>query len=100
MSAATRRSWIKTGGALLATLASQLPFSSVHPATAAAAVRSRGGAPAGAAPDTATEAIRARLSLNENPFGCSPAATETIRNNLADLSRYTEGDAEQLTTQI
>ena len=101
---ATRRAWMKTSGAVLATLASQLPFGSVRPAiasaAAAAAVGSRGGAPAGAAPDSATDAIRARLSLNENPFGCSPAVTEAIRNNLAGLSRYTEGDAEQLKTQI
>jgi histidinol-phosphate aminotransferase len=104
----TRRSWIKASGAVLATLASQLPFPSVRPA--AARVGSRDGTPAGAtlagampadaAPATATETIRARLSLNENPFGCSPAAVEAIRNNLAGLSRYTERDAEQLTAQI
>jgi histidinol-phosphate aminotransferase len=82
MSATTRRAWLKTSGAVLATLAS--PFSLT---------------PAGAAPAT-TETIRARLSLNENPFGCSPAATEEIRNNLAGLSRYTERDAERLTAQI
>ncbi len=98
---ATRRAWMKTSGAVLATLASQLPFASARPSTAAGAgVGSRDGAPAGAAPATATDTIRARLSLNENPFGCSPAATEAIRNNLASLSRYTEHDAEQLTAQI
>src|ERR1700679_2218487 len=100
---ATRRSWIKTSGAVLAPLASQLPFSSIRPA--AARVGSRDGAPAGAmlagaAPASAIDAIRVRLSLNENPFGCSPAAVEAIRNNLAGLSRYTERDAEQLTAQI
>jgi histidinol-phosphate aminotransferase len=101
MTDATRRAWIKTSGAVLATLASQFPFASVRPATAAAAgVGSRDGVPAGAAPATAIDAIRTRLSLNENPFGCSPAAVEAIRNNLAGLSRYTERDAEQLTAQI
>jgi len=86
---ATRRAWIKTSGTVLAALASHFPVASVRAATTA-----------GAAPTTATDAIRARLSLNENPFGCSPAATEAVRNHLAGLSRYSERDAEQLTAQI
>jgi histidinol-phosphate aminotransferase len=49
---------------------------------------------------TRSAAPRARLSLNENPFGCSPGVVEAIRNNLGDLSRYTEHEAESLTAQI
>jgi histidinol-phosphate aminotransferase len=41
-----------------------------------------------------------RLSLNENAFGCSPLAVEAIRRGLTDLARYTESDAQLLTTQI
>ena len=41
-----------------------------------------------------------RLSLNENAFGCSPLAVEAIRGGLTDLARYTESDAQLLTTQI
>src|ERR1700721_1784657 len=99
----TRRSWIKASGAVLATLASQLPFPSIRPAAARVGSRDgtsagatlAGAMPAGAAPASAIDAIRVRLSLNENPFGCSPAAVEAIRNNLPGLSRYTERDAEQ-----
>jgi histidinol-phosphate aminotransferase len=41
-----------------------------------------------------------RLSLNENPSGCSPLAVEAIRHGLTNLGRYTESDAQTLTTQI
>jgi histidinol-phosphate aminotransferase len=34
--------------------------------------------------------IRARLSLNENPFGPSPRAIEAIRRELARLARYND----------
>jgi histidinol-phosphate aminotransferase len=88
MAAATRRSLMKASGAVLASLASQLP---------ALQWSAKGAA---AAEATESDTIRARLSLNENPFGCSPAAVEAIRNNLAGLSRYTERDAELLTAQI
>lgn len=44
--------------------------------------------------------VEARLSLNENAFGCSALAIEAIRRELADLSRYTESEADALTAQI
>jgi histidinol-phosphate aminotransferase len=42
----------------------------------------------------------ARLSLNENAFGCSPLAIEAIRRELTNLTRYTESEADVLTAQI
>jgi histidinol-phosphate aminotransferase len=50
--------------------------------------------------DPAPIPIRARLSLNENPFGSSSLVAEAIRGSLGDLSRYTEREAEALTAQI
>jgi histidinol-phosphate aminotransferase len=86
-SVTTRRAWIKTGAAALVTTAlrgdpawsepipHQLPGSQ-HPA------------------------IRARLSLNENAFGCSALATEAIRNGLDSLNRYTERPVDVLVQQV
>jgi histidinol-phosphate aminotransferase len=42
----------------------------------------------------------ARLSLNENAFGCSPHVAEAIQRSLVDLPRYTELDAQSLTAEI
>lgn len=42
----------------------------------------------------------ARLSLNENPFGPSPAAIAAIRENLDGLARYTGDEAAALVEQI
>jgi histidinol-phosphate aminotransferase len=84
---ATRRAWMKSGGAALAALA-------LRPAV---------GLPQSAAtevPGTTAARVRARLSLNENPFGCSPLAAEAIRSHLGGLNRYTEREAEALTAQI
>jgi histidinol-phosphate aminotransferase len=58
------------------------------------------GLPRPAAPAADATSIHARLSLNENPFGCSPLVVEAIRNDLASLNRYTERAAEALTAQI
>jgi histidinol-phosphate aminotransferase len=41
-----------------------------------------------------------RLSLNENPFGPSPLATEAIQNALTEIARYAGDDAHALEQQI
>src|SRR6185312_13906651 len=41
-----------------------------------------------------------RLSLNENPFGPSPLATEAIQNALTGIARYAGDDAHALERQI
>lgn len=43
---------------------------------------------------------RIRLSLNENPFGPSPRATQAIKAHLDDLSRYTGHELTELTGTI
>lgn len=43
-----------------------------------------------------SSAIKARLSLNENPFGPSPAAMEAIAREAGSLSRYTGEEANAL----
>jgi histidinol-phosphate aminotransferase len=43
---------------------------------------------------------RARLSLNENPFGPSPRAVEAIKAHLEGLSRYTGDELTDLTNTI
>jgi histidinol-phosphate aminotransferase len=88
---ATRRAWMQTGGA--AALCSLAP-------QAAHAAGSLAQAGPGRAAMDGRNLPRGRLSLNENAFGCSAGAVEAIRNNLGDLSRYTERDAESLTAQI
>ncbi len=57
-------------------------------------------AAAGSASGGAGAAGPARLSLNENAFGCSPHVVEAIRRSLVDLPRYTELEAQALTAQI
>jgi histidinol-phosphate aminotransferase len=44
--------------------------------------------------------VRTRLSLNENAFGCSPRVAAALRSRLDHLNRYTEQEAEALTSQI
>ena len=81
---ATRRAWMKSSGAALAAFALQPVLGLTQPA----------------APTAAATPVRARLSLNENPFGCSPLVVEAIRNDLGALNRYTEHAAEALAAQI
>jgi histidinol-phosphate aminotransferase len=88
MSAATRRAWLQSSG--IATLYS----------LAALTLRPRTSFPQSAGQAGGGTLVRARLSLNENPFGCSPHVPEAIRNTLGNLTRYTEREAEVLTAQI
>lgn len=48
----------------------------------------------------APRALRASLSLNENPFGPSPLAIDGVRAGLAGLARYTGVEAEAFQRQI
>jgi histidinol-phosphate aminotransferase len=82
----TRRALMKAGAA---TLAAALPLEPAWTQTP-----SRGGT---TNPDSL---VRARLSLNENAFGCSLLVKEAIRNSLDRLNRYTEHEADSLTEQI
>jgi histidinol-phosphate aminotransferase len=78
-SALTRRDWLITGGIAL------------------------GGLPLPAASGRAESVVRparARLSLNENPFGPSPFALAAIRNQLGEVCRYADDGAEALTREI
>jgi histidinol-phosphate aminotransferase len=50
--------------------------------------------------DAAPRALRARLSLNENPFGPSPRALQAIRDQSAELCRYVNDEADVLTPAI
>jgi histidinol-phosphate aminotransferase len=43
---------------------------------------------------------RARLSLNENPFGPSPLAAQAIQSALSEIDRYAGDDARALEQQI
>jgi histidinol-phosphate aminotransferase len=62
----TRRDWLITGGIALS--GPTLPSAS-----------------SGA--DTMTHQARMRLSLNENPFGPSPFAASSVRNQLGEICR-------------
>ena len=75
----TRREWMEAGGLALTGLG--LP----------AAVK---------AASSDTGHIRARLSLNENPFGPSPLALQAIRNERHELCRYTGEEAAKLIRSI
>jgi histidinol-phosphate aminotransferase len=77
--ALTRRDYLTTSGLALGALA----FSAVPSKTE--------GAP---------RALRARLSLNENPFGPSPRALEAIRDQSTELCRYVDEAADVLTPAI
>src|SRR5262245_49297321 len=44
--------------------------------------------------------IRARLALNENPFGPSPLALAAIQNELGQLCRYVDATTDQLSPAI
>jgi histidinol-phosphate aminotransferase len=75
----SRREWIGAGGLALAALG--------LPGTAETkSINAKG--------------LRARLSLNENPFGPSPHALGAIRHALSDACRYTGDEAEALTRSI
>ena len=50
--------------------------------------------------DVGAPSIRARLSLNENPFGPSPQAIAAIRSLSSELCRYSDADADVLTPAI
>lgn len=78
-SALTRRDWLATGGVALSGLA--LPVAS-------------GG------PKTVVRRARARLSLNENPFGPSSFVLAALRNQLGEVCRYTDDGADVLTRAI
>jgi histidinol-phosphate aminotransferase len=58
-------------------------------------------APAAPAIAMATDGMAARLSLNENPFGPSPAVIRAITAALGSISRYADqADADRLVGQI
>jgi histidinol-phosphate aminotransferase len=44
--------------------------------------------------------LRARLSLNENPFGPAPAVTAAIQREFSSLCRYTGAEYDQLVAMI
>jgi histidinol-phosphate aminotransferase len=77
--AMTRRACLTTGGLALSALA-----------LSAAPSRTEG----------APRALRARLSLNENPFGPSPRALQAIRDQSDKLCRYADAEADVLTPAI
>jgi len=77
--ALTRRACLTTGGLALGALA-------------LTAVPSR--------TEGAPRALRARLSLNENPFGPSPRALQAIRDQSTELCRYADAEADVLTPAI
>lgn len=91
LTVATRRDWMKSCGATTLCSLAGLTLDS-----RAALPQSSGAQAAGAV----GVPLRARLSLNENAFGCSPRVVEAISNSLGNLSRYTEREAEVLTAQI
>lgn len=83
----SRRAWLGGGGAWLAAAAAR-------PGRAFALadqLRSGDGSGATAA---SSGAVRARLSLNENPFGPSPAAIAALARHTTELCRYVESEAE------
>jgi histidinol-phosphate aminotransferase len=79
----TRREWLTAGGVALSGFA----LSAINPAAANATHGFAG-------------AVRARLSLNENPFGPSPFALQAIEEQLADIARYTGDGADTLRQAI
>lgn len=50
--------------------------------------------------EAATPPLRARLALNENPFGPSSAALVAIQRQSAEFCRYVDADADVLTPAI
>lgn len=80
----SRRTWLAAAGLSLAGLAAGRRVPAV----------------ASVADDSKTGSALARLSLNENPFGCSPRVHDAIRAHLRDLNRYTGAEAEELTARI
>src|ERR1700744_5180083 len=74
----SRREWLLVSGAAAGSLIH------LHPAIA----------------DGMPKHDRIRLSLNENPFGPSPRATQAIKDPLDGLSRYTGDELAELTKAI
>jgi histidinol-phosphate aminotransferase len=68
----------------------------------AASLLAAPGIASGSSPKTLSERGTgpARLSLNENPFGCSPLAVHAVTTGLADLNRYTEKEASTFTGHL
>jgi histidinol-phosphate aminotransferase len=77
--ALTRRACLMTGGLALGALALTAAQSDTQ---------------------AAPRALRARLSLNENPFGPSPRALQAIRDQSDQLCRYADAEADVLTPAI
>ena len=75
----TRRDWLKVPGITLGGIALPAALSGAEPS-----MISR----------------RARLSLNENPFGPSTLAIEAVRNELGEICRYAERGVDALTEAI
>lgn len=75
----TRRDWLATSGLALSGL--------VLPATAGEA-------------DSPVHPLRARLSLNENPFGPSRFALAAIRDQFGTICRYVDQGADLLTQEV
>src|SRR4051812_37427291 len=88
----SRRQWLASSGATLAGLALSSRFLNFE---AQAQMMT---------PDrlAATAPVKARLSLNENPFGPSPAAMEAITRSLGagKACRYPYGEAGELVNLI
>ena len=82
----SRRAWLGGGGAWLAGAAAR--------SGRAFALGDQPAIGTGAGVAAASRAVRARLSLNENPFGPSLAAVAAVMRHTTDLSRYVEGEAE------
>ncbi len=77
--ALTRRDWLTTSSVVLSGLA--------LPATSGDA-------------ESTVHPLRARLSLNENPFGPSRFALAAIRNQFGEICRYVDEGADVLTLAI
>lgn len=84
MTGMDRREWLKTAGLAVGGLLAGAPTqaASTSPANATAAM------------------IKARLSLNENPFGPAPGVIEALRREFGSLSRYTGQEATALVALI
>jgi histidinol-phosphate aminotransferase len=50
--------------------------------------------------EATAHSLRARLSLNENPFGPSPVAIEAVRSELGEICRYGNAGADLLTRAV
>jgi hypothetical protein len=101
MTAIDRRSYLGGLGLAIAGLAGSGSLGARAARAAAGASAALDGAMATAARgDAAAGKPLARLSLNENPYGPSPAAVAALRNQFANLSRYTGAEYEVLMRAI